>query len=154
MTKKKTTKKRTSKPAAKNFGFGTAESEGFENGPTEVDPESFFEGFEEESVVSLNDGEGLKGVLVGPGNPLTWQLPDGSMNEVDTWKIKIGALTLRLMGGAILNKELTRIMEDYVSPCFVAIFRVGKRQMKNGREITDYRIGAKGKKTKPDEIPF
>ena len=121
--------------------------------PTIVkDPAKAFDGYDVQTCVWFSeDGECMTGNLLDKGTPV--EMNDGQ--EVNTWIINVGNMTLRLGGGAILDRELGALIRTYEPPIPVKILRTGTKDLGGGRSCTLFAIGMKkgGAKRRDKPLP-
>lgn len=110
------------------------------------------DGFELERFVSLKEGQGFVGVLIGEGAPIRFTAND-KVTDVRTWRFKptngLRGVTLRVLGAAQLNARLA----DAKPGDTVAAIRTGTTRSRAGNVVNTYDIAVKTADANVIDVP-
>jgi hypothetical protein len=117
-------------------GVTAIEKAGDVSGFVEQVDASWLEGVTVERVVTLEAGQGVRGVYLGPGAPVEVHDPvTGEVRELGTWRIEAReGIVLRLLDSAKLRREFPGIAVG----SRVRVMRGGQIRTGAGRNVTDY----------------
>jgi hypothetical protein len=98
--------------------------------------QSWLEGIDIERIVSLEEGDGVRGIFRGSGPEI--EITDtvtGEVKALGTWRIEVRpGIVVRLLDSAKLKREFPTIPVGRK----VRVMRLGQINTRAGRRVTDY----------------
>jgi hypothetical protein len=100
---------------------------------------SWLDGVQLERLLTLADGQGIRGLFLGAGPLVEMTDPaTGEVRPVGTWRFEVRpGIIVRLLGGARLDAEFKSMEAGKVR---VRVARIGQVSTRRGRRVTDYLI--------------
>lgn len=113
-----------------------------------------FEGMTIDQVVSLKDGEAIKGIFRGKGETVEVENTDKDGNTekkpIDTWRIETAPGRIScVVSSAQLDRKMPTIEEGSI----VCIGRLGVEKTRKGQQITRFVVGVEPATDKPAALP-
>lgn len=102
---------------------------------------TWFTGIKLERIVTLQDGQGIRGHFLGAGGPVDVSDPvTGEVKALGTWRILVAPnIVCRLLDSAQLRSEFANLRGD--GTVRVRVIRVGVAKTGRGRNVTQYVVG-------------